>query len=123
MYRILFTAAALVVLLSACGPRATPTIDAAQVQATAMAAAATMVAATQAAMPTKTPVPPTPSPTLLPSPTAGLLPTIAVLPSATSASSSADCNHPLDTGASGASAPVLIRNNTKGPVSFSMGLA
>jgi hypothetical protein len=51
-----------------------------------------------------------------------LLPTIA-LASPTSAASGAECNHPLDTGAAGAEAPVLIRNNTKGPVTFSMGLA
>ncbi len=127
MNRIVFIAAAFALLLSACGAPAAPTIDAAQVQASAIAAASTMVAATQAAMPTNTPVPPTPapSPTPLPSPTLQALATIAVIASPTTASSSSgnqDCNHLLDVAAAGASTTLLIRNNTKGAVTFSMGL-
>lgn len=128
MNRTVFIVAASALLLSACGAPATPTIDAAQVQASAVAAASTMVAATQAAMPTNTPVPPTPvpSPTPLPGPTQGTAPTLAILASPTTASSSSsgkqDCNHLLDVGAAGASTTLLIRNNTKGAVTFSMGL-
>jgi len=55
-------------LLTACGPEPEPTMSAADVQGTAVAAAWTMVAETQAAIPTATPIPPTetPSPTPLP---------------------------------------------------------
>ena len=126
MNRYLFLAATFALILSACGAPAAPTIDAAQVQASAMAAAATMVAATQAAMPTNTPIPPTPLPsaTPLPSPTSGVLATLPVFasPTAGASGSADDCNHLLDVGASGDQAAVLIRNNTKGQVTFSMGL-
>ena len=54
------------VLLTACGPKATPTMNPADVQATAFAAASTMVALTQAAIPTATPIPPTETPVPLP---------------------------------------------------------
>ncbi len=102
MKRILFVVAILALLLSACGPQATPTIDPALVQASAMAAANTMVAMTQAAIPTATPIPPTPvpSPTIEPSPTSIPLPTLSVQASPTitkssSGSSSDPCNGPM----------------------------
>ena len=50
-------------IAGACAPQAAPTMDAAAVQATAVAAAFTMVAQTQAAIPTATPLPPTEIPT------------------------------------------------------------
>lgn len=84
MKRIFFLVAILAFLLSACGAKATPTIDPAQLQASAVAAANTMVALTQAAVPT-TPAPtdtPMPSPTPLPSPTSAPLPTLAGFPTA-----------------------------------------
>lgn len=130
MKRILFSAAMLSFLLAACAPAAAPTIDPAQIQASAVAAANIMIAQTQAAMPTETPVPPTPLPsaTPLPLPTVpALLPTVQALPSPTAASSGSGgtgtCNQPLDVAAAGAQAPVLIRNDTNGPVNFSMGLS
>ncbi len=126
MFRIVFAVAAAALVLSACAAPAAPTIDAAQVQASAVAAASTMLAATQAAAPTNTPEPPTPlpSPTALASPTPEQLPTLAPLASPTAGSSggSQDCNHLLDVAAAGASTTLLIRNNTKGPATFSMGL-
>ena len=90
MKHILFVAATLALLLSACGPQAAPTIDPAQVQASAIAAADTMLAMTQAAIPTATPIPPTPipSPTLEPSPSPIPLPTLSVQTSPTVAASS-----------------------------------
>ena len=65
--------------VSACGAPATPTINAVDVQNTAMAAALTLVAQTQAAIPTATPLPPTATPTatLAPTGTAVSLPTLA----------------------------------------------
>lgn len=130
MVRILFAAALIGLLLAACAPAAAPTIDVAQIQASAVAAASTMIAQTQAAMPTDTPVPPTPLPsaTPLPLPTLpSLLPTVPVLASPTTVAPSGggtgECNQPLDVAASGAKAPVVIRNDTNGPVNFSMGLS
>lgn len=124
MQRMFFVSAVLALLLSACAP-ATPKVDPAQIQASAMAAASTMIAMTVAAVPTATPPPPTlaPSPTPLPLPTIGPLPTLQNLTAPTAASSGGGgCNQLLDVGASGAKAPVLIRNNTKGPITVSMGI-
>ena len=124
MKRVVFLAAVTLILTACAAPA--PTIDAAQVQASAMAAAATMIAETQAAAPTNTPVPPTPlsSPTPFPSPTLlAFGSTLSAFASPTSSSSGAsDCNHPLDVGSAGATTTVLINNNTKGPVTFSIGL-
>ena len=49
----------LVLHLTSCGVKAAPTIDPAQVQASAVVVLNTMIAMTQEAMPTETPVPPT----------------------------------------------------------------
>jgi len=76
---MLIVATVLTILLSACGAKPVPTVDPAQVQASAMAAANTMVAMTQAAMPTETPIPPTVAPTDTPAPTP-TIPPIATLP-------------------------------------------
>lgn len=124
MRRLLLAAALLALLLSACAPAA-PTVDPAQIQASAVSAASTMIGLTLAAIPTTTPPPPTPlpSPTIQPLPTLGLLPTLQGQPTATQMSSSGgDCNQLLDVGASGPKAPVVIQNTTKGPVTFSMGI-
>lgn len=116
---LLFLSAALALLLGACAPAA-PTIDAAQIQASAMAAASTMIAMTVAAVPTATPIPPTPlpSPTPLPLPT---LPPLSTLPPAaqpTSPPSAGNCKGIFDVAASGPKAPVVVNNKTKGPVTF-----
>ena len=118
-------AGALIFLSAACAP-ATPTADPAQIQASAVAAASTMIAMTQAAIPTPTEVPPTPlpSPTPLAPPTPLELPTLAfsVPTAAPTQSSGDDCNHLLDLNAVGnARAKLLINNNTKGPVTLTMG--
>lgn len=126
MKRILFVAATLALLLSACGPQATPTIDPAQVQASAISAANTMVAMTQAAIPTATPIPPTPvpSPTLEPSPTPIPLPTLSVQPSPTTAvktgSANDPCNGLMDIKASGPTTPLHVVNRTSGRVTLSL---
>ncbi len=92
---ILFIAIVLTFMLSACGAKAVPTVDPAQVQASAVAAANTMVAMTQAAIPTQTPVPPTVAATDTPqaTPTIPALPTSPILASPTTApaSASGDC--------------------------------
>lgn len=117
---IIFAAFAL--LLSACSPAAEPTLDAAAVQGTAMAAALTMVAETQAAIPTATPIPPTETPTETPLPTNTVTPfvvdvtptqEIVIVPTNTTAASSSNdpCNQIL-TDWDGESAKVTLQNNT-----------
>jgi len=75
------TVVVIAMLISACGATAAPTMQAVDVQNTAVAAAFTMVAETQAAIPTATPLPPTEPPTQTP------LPTNTPLPLPTSATS------------------------------------
>jgi hypothetical protein len=91
------TIAVIAVLISACGAPAAPTMQAVDVQNTAVAAAFTMVAETQAAIPTATPLPPTEPPTQTPLPTTTPLPlptsaTSAVISSPTTASVSSSNN-------------------------------
>ncbi len=130
MKRILFVASVLAFLLTACGPKATPTIDPAQVQASAVAAANTMVALTQAAIPTATPIPPTPIPTdtPLPSPTPIPLPTLSTqtqptVPPASGGSSGDPCNAPMDVAQAGPTFLLVIRNNTKGLITVTIGIS
>ena len=75
------TIVVIAMLITACGAPAAPTMQAVDVQNTAVAAAFTMVAETQAAIPTATPLPPTEPPTQTP------LPTNTPLPLPTSATS------------------------------------
>jgi len=123
MKRVLFaTASLLLVLTAACAP-AVPTIDAAQVQASAMAAAVTMIAQTQAAMPTPTAVPPTPipSPTPLPSPTLGS-PTAAP-PTVAPTNDPESCDMLLDLAEAGAPGNLKVNNLTRGSVTLTIGLS
>lgn len=122
MNRDLFASAGLVVLLSAACAPAAPTVDPAQIQASAMAAASTMIAMTQAAMPTATEVPPTPEPSPTALPTVPPLPTIA-LPTVEPTKSPDSCNQLLDLGEAGyPPATLKINNLTKGTVSLTIGL-
>lgn len=57
--KVLILSVVLILLIGACAPQATPTMNSSDVQHTAEAAAFTMVAQTQGAMPTDTAVPPT----------------------------------------------------------------
>jgi hypothetical protein len=123
MNRILSAGGAVLMLAAAACAPATPTVDPAQIQASAMAAASTMIAMTQEAIPTATWTP-EPSPTPLPSPTFPPLPTAppAPLPSPTAAGGD-DCNHIFDLSAdTGRRSPVKINNNTKGPANLSLSM-
>ena len=77
----ILTVAVIAMLIAACGAPAAPTMQAVDVQNTAVAAAQTMVAQTQAAIPTATLPPPTDTaaPTALPTNTPLPLPTSATL--------------------------------------------
>jgi hypothetical protein len=85
-------------IASACAPQAAPTMIAADVQTTAVAAAFTMVAQTQAAIPTATPLPPTEAPTSTPLPTN----TPVALPSLEVTATTAALSAPTSSGSSGA---------------------
>ena len=128
MKHILFIVAMLALMLSACAPKTVPTVDPAQVQASAVAEANTMVAITMAAIPTATPIPPTPvpSPTLEPSPTPIPLPTISTLTSPTAAantSGAADpCLGPLVSNGGPDVKNVRISNLNNVPVTLSLHL-
>jgi hypothetical protein len=119
---LLTTIAVLVLLLSACGVKATPTVDPAFVQASAVAAANTMLAMTQAAMPTETLAPPTDTPTDTPQPAPVLPPvptnpvlSIPVLPSPTAvapSSSGGECGGPINASKGENLTAITINNKT-----------
>ena len=118
------------ILITACGPKATPTIDPIQVQASAVAAAGTMIAMTQAAIPTATPIPPTAIPTSTPLPTftpaaLGTLgfPGAASPTPLTSSGGGDECNAPLDVAEAGPLARFRIKNETTGTVNLSLYMA
>jgi hypothetical protein len=118
MKKVLPLILGLTVLMVACGPKATPTIDAASVQASAVAMAFTMSAQTQAALPTATvTVPPTETPTL-PPPTFAL-PTFPVsLPTATQAAAGeGPCYHVMMPNPPGKTFYARVWNTNKAPVS------
>jgi hypothetical protein len=110
----------LAVFLTACGGTpATPTMNPADVQNTAVSAAWTMVAATELAKPTATLPPPTEaaSPTPLPTftPEALLIPTLPTFPATpTTAANPGDCNRPLNVAEAGPTVPMRIENATDG---------
>ena len=118
----------IVLLTSACAPQAAPTMNAADVQSTAVAAAFTMVAQTQAAIPTATPLPPTESPTETPLPTntpvalptLEVSPTTAVQAAATTSSGVDPCSTRVLSGPKGKETTIRIVNTTKVPVKVSI---
>jgi hypothetical protein len=121
----------LTVLLTACAPQAAPTMAAADVQGTAVAAAWTMVASTQAAIPTSTPLPPTevPSPTSLPTftPEPILVPTLPPLALATptmvaAPSNPNNCLKPLNLSEGGPPKNLYIVNGNKAAINLSLNL-
>lgn len=124
--RILPVLIALAVLLTACGPKGTPTMSPADVQGTAVSAAWTMVAMTQLAIPTATLMPPTetPSPTPLPTFTPQALfstpSTLGILPTSTSASDEDNCLMPLDIAEAGPTRRVRVENISGGSLNLSL---
>ncbi len=126
MKKIMFISTLMVTLLAACGPKATPTMSPADVQATAMSAASTMVAETQAAIPTATPLPPTDTPVptpavtdtpfLLPTTDLSLIPTLA--PTQPPAGGADNCLHPINMAEAGPTHDTLIKNQTGGNILY-----
>lgn len=115
----------LVTLISGCGAEPVPTVNPADIQATAVSAASTMVAQTQAAIPTATLPPPTDTPTFTPEATFTPLasPTLAV--TLTAAPPTADPNaDPCDTrilsAPDGRETTIRLVNNTNVPIKISI---
>jgi hypothetical protein len=120
MKKVLPLILGLTVLLAACGPKATPTIDAVSVQASAVAMAFTMAAQTQAAAPTATAtLPPTATFTLPPpSPTFELAAFPTIAPTSTKAvSGEGPCYHVMEPSPPGRKFTLRVWNTNKAPVS------
>ena len=114
-------------IVSACGaPLATPTIDPAELQSTAVVAALTILAETQAAIPTNTSPPPTavvtntpvPTNTFIPLPTQG----VASTPNPGGSSPTEDpcVNQLLPASLTGQKIKIRIDNPTKGTINLSV---
>jgi hypothetical protein len=124
----ILTILVLAMLISACGAEPPPpTINAADVQNTAVAAAMTMVAQTQAAIPTATLPPPTETPTETPLPTNTVppLPTLNVTFTSTTApvsnnSSGDPCQTRVLSPERGRETIIRVVNTTKVTVTVSM---
>lgn len=118
----IFSTIFIAAFISACGAEATPTINAVDVQNTAISGAFTLVAQTEAAIPTATPLPPTSTPTQTPLPTNTplALPTLDVTLTPTIASqgggNSDPCNVPLTGSVAGRPTMIRLVNVTKAPV-------
>lgn len=117
----------LAMIVSACGAEPVPTISAADVQSTAVAAAFTMVAQTQAAIPTATPLPPTDTPTVTPLPTDTpvSLPTLEVSPTTAAVSAGGNasvdpCSNRVLSAPKGRETIIRIVNMTKVSVTISL---
>ncbi len=118
MKKVLPLILGLTVFLMACGPKAAPTIDAASVQASAVAMAYTMSAQTQAALPTATvTLPPTETFTP-PPPTATLLsfPTLQATATRT-ALGEGPCYHVMMPDPPGRKFTMRVWNTNQAPVS------
>jgi len=115
----------LATLISACGAESVPTINAADVQSTAVAAAFTLVAETQAAIPTATPIPPTDTPTVTPLPTDTpvSLPTLDASPTTAAASNSSGgdpCATRVLSAPQGRETVIRVVNTTKVAITVSL---
>lgn len=122
--RIVILGTILLLALSACGgEQATPTLNSADVGATAQAAAFTMIAETQAAIPTNTSLPPTATATStsLPTETPTSTPTVdpslptatfTLAPQSSAPTQQGDCNKIL-TAWQGPTVKFIIENETK----------
>ena len=118
MKKVLPLILGLTVLLMACGPKATPTIDAASVQASAVAMAFTMSAQTQAALPTATVTMPPTATFTPPPPTATIMSFPTLAGTATSvASGEGPCWHSMMPDPPGKKFIARIWNTNKAPVS------
>jgi hypothetical protein len=113
----------IILVISACGSAPAPTLTAADVQGTAVAAAWVAITLTQAAIPTATvtPIPPMPTETFTPLPTFTPFPTLvpATLPDT---SATDPCNEPPPAEPKGDIVKIKFVNKSDGNVSLSFGM-
>ncbi len=114
---------AIILLLSACGAEAMPTLSPLDLANTAVADAWISVTQTQAAMPTNTPIPPT----ITPQPTFTFVPTIAILPTnppatVVSAATQGECDQVPPTKPLGELINVEFENQSEGSVNLAFGM-
>ena len=124
-FSILTLVLTIVLIISACGAPATPTISPVEIQSTAAVVAFTIVAETQAAIPTATPLPPTATITDTPVPTETFLPLpspLTLTPGSNGNSGGADpcVNKVLPPTLQGETVKIRINNLTKAEISFSI---
>jgi hypothetical protein len=116
-------------IISACGPQATPTVNAVDLQSTMAAAAFTMIAETQAAIPTATPIPPTATFTNTPPPTDTPLPlpssqvTSTPIPNSNSGGGDPCVNSTLPASLQGETVRIRINNSTEATLALSVYLS
>ncbi len=110
-------------IISACGARGTqapPTVNAADIQVTVVAAAFTMIAETQAAIPTATPPPPTAIFTDTPVPTITLLPLPSSAPEGNSGAGDPCIDKALPESLPGDPIRIRLNNSTKAALSVTV---
>ena len=123
MKYFMIVAPLLAVVLNGCAAISAPTIDPAQVQASAAAAAGTMIALTQAAIPpTQAPTSTlAPSPTPLPSSTSVPILSTLAAPTSTSSSATGDpCSGYLGSNPAGPKANIILFNKSSGQANISI---
>ena len=128
-FSILTLLLVITLLISACGggnAQTTPTLNAADIQATIAAAAMTMIVETQAAIPTATPPPPTATFTDTPAATNTLPPlptldgTLTSVPSGNSGGDDPCINQPLPATLQGETVSIRIHNSTEATLALSI---
>lgn len=125
-FSTLIHALVLTLIVSACGAQATPTINAADINSTAVAAALTLLAQTQAAIPTATLPPPTAAPTntlevfVTPTPLPTLEFTLTPAPTENPSASDPCVNSVLPDSLTGKPIKIRIDNPTKGTINLTV---
>jgi hypothetical protein len=114
----------MIIILTACGSAAKPTLSVTDIQNTAFPMVMTQYAQTKAAQPTATPIPPSPTeqPTFAPLPTFAVGTPINVPVIDPNATPTADCNQPIPPKTAGTTVQVKLVNKSGGPVSLSLGM-
>ena len=114
-------------IISACGARATPTVNAVDIQSTVAMVALTMVAETQAAIPTATPPPPTATVTNTPAATETFLPlpptagaTLSPAPNGNSGGADPCVNKVMPATLQGEPVKIRLNNATKAALAVSV---
>jgi hypothetical protein len=116
-------------IITACGPQVTPTVNPIDIQSTMAAAAFTMIAETESAIPTATPLPPTATFTDTPAPTETPLAlpssqvTLTPVPNSNSGGGDPCVNSTLPASLQGETVRIRINNSTEATLALSVYLS